>query len=104
LSEPTRTIAVADAIIGTPPSLGADGSVAVLDLTNRRVKFDTSGISGTVTFYAASSSGGTVDVLNTVTIVCGLITAWVQGTPGTGGGWLFNTSANSGHALGMTFD
>jgi hypothetical protein len=36
------------------------------------------GITATKTFYAASSSGGTVNVLNTVTIKDGIITAWTQ--------------------------
>lgn len=38
----------------------------------------TAGMNGTITFYAASSSGGAVNVLNTVTIKDGLITAWTQ--------------------------
>lgn len=43
------------------------------------------GLSGTIEFYAAATSGGTVDVLNTVVITEGLITSWVQGAPaGTG--------------------
>jgi hypothetical protein len=38
----------------------------------------TAGTSLTRTFYTASSSGGTVNVLNTVTIKDGIITAWTQ--------------------------
>jgi len=38
----------------------------------------TAGLTATRTFYAASSSGGAVNVLNTVTIKDGIITAWTQ--------------------------
>ena len=52
--------------------------------------------SATITFYAASTSGGTVDVLNTVTISYGLITNWTQSAPsGTGGGYQFDDADNS---------
>ena len=37
-----------------------------------------SGVTGTRTFYTASTSGGAVNVLNTVTIANGLITGWTQ--------------------------
>lgn len=104
MSEPTRQLAVGDAILGTMPSLGSDGSVVVLDLTNRRVKFDTAGISGTFTFYTAASSGGTVDTLNTVTLVCGLVTAWTQASYTTyPGRWDFSINRNSGQYLTMGF-
>lgn len=36
------------------------------------------GLTATRTFYAASTSGGAVNVLNTVTIKDGIITAWTQ--------------------------
>lgn len=36
------------------------------------------GYTGTITFYASSSSGGTVTVLNTVAINKGIITSWSQ--------------------------
>jgi hypothetical protein len=36
------------------------------------------GLTATRTFYAASSSGGATDVLNTVTIKDGIITSWTQ--------------------------
>jgi hypothetical protein len=39
------------------------------------------GITATKTFYAAASEGGTVNVLNTVSISNGLITSWTQTTP-----------------------
>jgi len=56
----------------------------------------TSTYSATLTFYAASTSGGTVDVLNTVTISYGLITNWTQSAPsGTGGGYQFDDADNS---------
>ena len=63
-------------------------------------------VSVTETFYAASSSGGATDVLNTVSIVNGEVTDWAQafGAPGTPAGWQFNDAANSGHALLATFD
>lgn len=38
----------------------------------------TAGLTATRTFYAASSSGGAVNVLNTVTIKDGIITSWTQ--------------------------
>lgn len=38
----------------------------------------TAGMTATVTFYAAASSGGAVTQLNTVTIKNGIITAWTQ--------------------------
>jgi hypothetical protein len=36
------------------------------------------GISNTITFYAGSASGGTLTILNTVTVLNGLITSWTQ--------------------------
>lgn len=60
--------------------------------------------SATITFYAASTSGGTVDVLNTVTISYGLITNWTQSSPsGTPGEWQFNDAVNSGQYLTVGF-
>jgi len=60
--------------------------------------------SATITFYAASTSGGTVDVLNTVTISYGLITNWTQAGPsGTPGEWQFNDAVNSGQYLTVGF-
>ena len=60
--------------------------------------------SATITFYAAASSGGTVNVLNTVTIVLGLITNWTQSGPsGTPGEWQFNDAVNSGQYLTVGF-
>lgn len=41
-------------------------------------------LTATKTFYAASSSGGSATILNTVTIVDGYITGWTQTTPGGG--------------------
>ena len=38
----------------------------------------TAGLTATRTFYAASSSGGATNVLNTVTIKDGIITSWTQ--------------------------
>jgi hypothetical protein len=38
----------------------------------------TAGLTATMTFYAASSSGGATNVLNTVTIKDGIITSWTQ--------------------------
>lgn len=72
-------------------------------LTRARQGSAGGGLTGTVTFYAAAGSGGSVDVLNTVTIVDGLITAWTQGTPGTPGEWQFDDAANSGHLLTSGF-
>ena len=43
------------------------------------------GLTGTITFYAASTSGGTVDVLNTVVVAEGLITSWSQVVPSGAG-------------------
>jgi hypothetical protein len=58
----------------------------------------------TITFYAAATSGGTVNVLNTVTIVDGLITNWTQAGPsGTPGEWQFNDAVNSGQYLTIGF-
>ena len=60
----------------------------------------TSTYSATITFYASSTSGGTVDVLNTVTISYGLITNWTQSAPsGVPGEWQFNDTVNSGQIL-----
>lgn len=60
--------------------------------------------SATLTFYAAASSGGTVNVLNTVTVVMGLITNWTQSSPsGTPGEWQFNDAVNSGQYLTVGF-
>ena len=60
--------------------------------------------SATITFYASSTSGGTVDVLNTVTIAYGLITNWTQSAPsGTPGEWQFNDAVNSGQYLTIGF-
>lgn len=58
------------------------------------------GLTDTITFYAASSSGGSVSILNTVTIVSGIITSWTQGS-GTPGEWQFDDSVNSGQAMLM---
>jgi len=63
------------------------------------------GITGTTTFYASSTSGGTCDVLNTVAIEEGRITSWTQAGPsGTPGGWKFNDADNSGHMLMATWE
>lgn len=57
------------------------------------------GISATKTFYAASTSGGATDVLNTVVISSGIITSWTQQT-GAG----LDTASKRGsmiHTLGI---
>jgi len=60
--------------------------------------------SGTFTFYASSTSGGATDVLNTVTILLGLVTNWTQAGPsGTPGEWLFDDAVNSGQYLTIGF-
>ena len=43
------------------------------------------GLTDVIEFYAASTSGGTVDVLNTVVIAEGLITSWSQAGPAGAG-------------------
>jgi len=62
------------------------------------------GITDTMTFYAASTSGGTCDVLNILTIESGRITEWLQSGPsGTPGEWQFNDTVNSGQILTIGF-
>lgn len=56
------------------------------------------GITGTKQFYSAATSGGTVNVLNTVVISSGIITSWTQTTSG-GGKWDFADANMSHHIL-----
>lgn len=61
------------------------------------------GYTGTVTFYAATTTGGSPTQLQTVVIRAGLITGWTQtSVSGTGGGYQFDDADNSGwiHAMG----
>jgi len=51
-------------------------SLRKLEQSLRKV-FD-GGLTATITFYAASSSGGAVTVLNTVVIEDGVIKSWTQ--------------------------
>ena len=83
------------AILRNAATIASAVSEAVLELT---------GVNGTKTFYASSTSGGTCTVLNTVTIEDGRITAWTQTTPsGTPGQWLFNDADQSGQYLTVGF-
>jgi len=59
------------------------------------VSSPTIGTTGTVTFYAAATSGGSPTTLNTVTIVGGSITSWTQTTSGSGSGYQFDDADNS---------
>ena len=43
------------------------------------------GLTDVIEFYAASTSGGTVDVLNTVTLVNGIVQTWAQAGPSGAG-------------------
>ena len=56
----------------------------------------------TVTFYAAATDGGAVEVLNTVDRINGHIESWEQDSPsvpGVPGEWQFNDPVNSSHLL-----
>lgn len=71
----------------------------------KRRKVNVVDFPATITFYAASSSGGTVEILNTVVInEYGWVTSWTQSAPaGTPGEWKFNNAVNSGQVLTMGF-
>ena len=64
----------------TTGALVVSGGVGCADYFTGKYRSSdgTAGLTATRTFYAASSSGGTVNVLNTVTIKDGIITAWTQ--------------------------
>lgn len=50
----------------------------------------TGNLTDVITFYAASTSGGSPDILNTVQIQDGLIVAWSQSVPYTPSGAIFD--------------
>lgn len=60
-------------------------------------------LTDTIQFYAASSSGGSPTILNTVEIEEGRIVSWSQAAPGTGGQWDFSDSGQSAHILTAGF-
>ncbi len=69
--------------VSTSPSTGAlvvSGGVASGDFFTGKYRSSdgSAGLTATRTFYAASSSGGATNVLNTVTIKDGIITSWTQ--------------------------
>ena len=79
----THAFTVSDTTASTSTTTGAivvSGGVGCGDyFTGKHRSSDgTAGLTATRTFYAASSSGGAVNVLNTVTIKDGIITAGTQ--------------------------
>lgn len=64
----------------------------------------TGGEDGTFTFYASSTSGGTVDTLITIVVRRGLVVSLTVTPPaGTPGEWQFNDAVNSGQVLTIGF-
>lgn len=74
---------ITDSTTSTTTSTGAlkvTGGIGCGDYVTSKYRSSdgTAGLTATRAFYAASSSGGAVNVLNTVTIKDGIITAWSQ--------------------------
>ena len=79
----THAFTVSDTTASTSTTTGAivaGGGIATGDYFTGRYRSQdgSAGLTATRTFYAASTSGGAVNVLNTVTIKDGIITAWTQ--------------------------
>lgn len=83
-----------DLFKGTVP---ADGDVLTWNSARKMAEFVAAsgggGFSGTMTFYASSTSGGATDQLQTVVILDGRIQSWTQGSGGGGG--------TAGEAIGL---
>lgn len=76
-------VTISTTTASTSTSTGAlvvSGGVATGDYFTGKYRSSdgTAGLTATRTFYAASSSGGATNVLNTVTIKDGIITSWTQ--------------------------
>ena len=79
----THTFKVSNDTASTSTTTGAivvDGGIGCGDYFTGKYRSSdgTAGLTATMKFYAASSSGGATNVLNTVTIKDGIITSWTQ--------------------------